>query len=34
MEDALAAMQPLQLQQPARKYETALWFKLIKPLTV
>lgn len=34
MEDALAATQPLQLQQPARKYKTTLWFKLINSLTV
>lgn len=34
MEDALAAMQPLQLQQPARKSKTTLWFKLINLLTV
>lgn len=34
MEDAVAVKQPPQLQQPARKYETALWFELIKSLTV
>lgn len=27
-------MQPLQLQQPDRKYETALWVTLIKSFTI